>query len=65
MKFCANLAFLFPEKGLLNRYQLAKEAGFKAVETGFPYGLEKDEVVAAKNASGIQQILINIYTGKC
>ncbi|CAH1103094.1 unnamed protein product [Psylliodes chrysocephalus] len=63
MKFCANLAFLFPEKGLLNRYQLAKEAGFKAVETGFPYGLEKDEVVAAKNASGIQQILINIYTG--
>ncbi|CAG9855206.1 unnamed protein product [Phyllotreta striolata] len=62
-KFCANLAFLFPERNLLERYQLAKDAGFKAVETGFPFGFEKDEVVKAKNAAGIQQILINIYTG--
>ncbi|XP_018569183.1 putative hydroxypyruvate isomerase isoform X2 [Anoplophora glabripennis] len=62
-KFCANLAFLFPEKPLLERYKLAKDAGFKAVETGFPLGLSKDQVVIAKNAAGVQQILINIYTG--
>lgn len=63
-KFCANLAFLFPEKPLLERYKLAKNAGFKAVETGFPLGLTKQQVVEAKNAAGIQQVLINIYTGE-
>ncbi|KAJ8923484.1 hypothetical protein NQ315_010062 [Exocentrus adspersus] len=62
-KFCANLAFLFPEQPLLDRYKLAKDAGFKAVETGFPLGHTKEQVVEAKNAAGIQQILINIYTG--
>lgn len=62
-QFCANLAFLFPEKPLLERYNLAKSAGFKAVETGFPLGLTKQQVVDAKNAAGVQQILINIYTG--
>lgn len=62
-KFCANLAFLFQEKPLLERYKLAKEAGFKAVETGFPFGSTKSEVTEARNASGLQQVLINIYTG--
>ncbi|KAG5893635.1 hypothetical protein JTB14_015074 [Gonioctena quinquepunctata] len=62
-KFCANLAFLFPESPLLERYKLARDAGFKAVETGFPFGYTKQEVVDAKNDAGIQQILINIYTG--
>lgn len=63
-RFCANLAFLFPEKPLLERYKLAKDAGFKAVETGFPFGLTKDEVTAAKNASGLQQVLINTCSGR-
>lgn len=62
-RFCANLAFLFPEKSLLERYKLAKEAGFKAVESGFPLGFSKREVTEAKNTSGLQQVLINIYTG--
>lgn len=62
-RFCANLAFLFPEKPLLERYKLAKDAGFKAVETGFPLGLSKEEVVAAKNANELKQVLINTYTG--
>lgn len=63
-KFCANLAFLFTEKPLLERYKLAKDAGFRAVETGFPFGFTKTEVVEVKNASGLQQVLINIYTGE-
>lgn len=62
-RFCANLAFLFPEKPLLERYKLAKEAGFKAVETGFPFGFTKNQVTEAKNSSGLQQVLINVYTG--
>ncbi|XP_028134712.1 putative hydroxypyruvate isomerase isoform X2 [Diabrotica virgifera virgifera] len=64
MSFCANLGFLFKEENnLINRYKLAKQAGFYSVETPFPYGYEKDEVVAAKNAANVNQVLINIYTG--
>lgn len=62
-KFCANISFMFVESPFLERYQLAKNAGFKAVESGFPYGLNPDEVVAAKNAAGIDQVLLNVYTG--
>lgn len=62
-KFCANLSFLFTEKPFLERYELAKKSGFKTVETGFPFGISKDQVVQAKNNAGINQILLNIYTG--
>lgn len=62
-KFTANLSFLFKEKPFLERYAAAQQAGFKAVESGFPYGFTKDEVVNAKNSSGVQQVLINILTG--
>lgn len=62
-RFCANLSFLFPEKPFLEKYLLAKDMGFKAVESGFPFGFTKTQVVEAKNASGLQQVLINIYTG--
>ncbi|GJQ68573.1 Gip [Trypoxylus dichotomus] len=54
---------MFLERPFLERYQLAKNAGFKAVESGFPYGLNPDDVVAAKKAAGIDQVLLNIYTG--
>lgn len=64
-KFCANISFMFLERPFLERYQLAKTAGFKAVESGFPYGLNPDDVVAAKNAAGIEQVLLNVYTGNC
>lgn len=62
-KFCANISFMFLERPFLERYQLAKNAGFKAVESGFPYGLDTDEIIAAKNKAGIDQVLLNIYTG--
>ncbi|KAK9889656.1 hypothetical protein WA026_007034 [Henosepilachna vigintioctopunctata] len=62
-KFCANLAFLFTERPLTERYQLAKNAGFKCVESGFPFGFTKEQVSQAKNAAGIEQVLINTYTG--
>lgn len=62
-KFCANLAFLFNEQPLLERYKLAKNAGFKAVESGFPFGFTVEQVTEAKKQANIEQILINIYTG--
>ncbi|XP_038207229.1 putative hydroxypyruvate isomerase [Zerene cesonia] len=64
MKFCANLAFMFTEGAtVLERYALAKEAGFKAVETGFPFGHSIEQVKQAKENAGIEQVLINLKTG--
>lgn len=64
MKFCANLSFMFTEaSSILERYALAKDAGFKAVESGFPFGCSLDQVLKAKNEAGLDQVLINICTG--
>ncbi|XP_026332237.1 putative hydroxypyruvate isomerase [Hyposmocoma kahamanoa] len=64
MKFCANLSFMFPEGvTVLERYALAKEAGFKAVESGFPFGHTLEQVRQAKESCGIEQVLINLKTG--
>ncbi|KAJ9597419.1 hypothetical protein L9F63_011713 [Diploptera punctata] len=64
LKFCANLSFMFQEtSNLLERYGLAKEVGFKAVESGYPYAYELDKLVEAKNNAKIEQILINAYVG--
>ncbi|XP_066250915.1 putative hydroxypyruvate isomerase [Euwallacea similis] len=62
-KFCANLSFLFKEKPFLERYGAAKKAGFHCVESGFPFGFTKEQVVDAKNSAGIEQLLINSLTG--
>ncbi|XP_011558376.3 putative hydroxypyruvate isomerase [Plutella xylostella] len=64
MKFCANLSFMFSEGStILERYALAKDGGFKAVETGFPFGHTLEQVRAAKTSSGLEQVLINLRTG--
>jgi hydroxypyruvate isomerase len=65
LKFCANLSFMFQETAsLLERYQLAKDVGFRAVECAFPYVHSVDEVVAAQKKAGVEQILINVFVGK-
>lgn len=63
MKFCANLSFMFTEKPFTERYSLAKDAGFKTVETGFPFGCTIEQVTGAKQQSNIEQILVNLFTG--
>ena len=65
LKFCANLSFMFQETAsLLERYGLAKDAGFRAVECAFPYDYEIEKVVEAKKNAKVEQILINAYVGK-
>lgn len=65
MKFCPNLGFMFPEGAtVIERYALARAAGFKAVETSFPVGLSIEQVREAKMQAGIEQVLINLKTGK-
>lgn len=49
---------------IIERYALAKEAGFKAVETGFPFGHTLEQVRQAKENAGIEQVLINLKTGR-
>ncbi|XP_034237753.1 putative hydroxypyruvate isomerase [Thrips palmi] len=64
LKFCANLNFMFTESpNLLERYNLAKKAGFQAVEVGFPYIHTVEELVKAKEDAGLKQVLINVFVG--
>lgn len=64
LKFCANLSFMFQETtSLLERYQLAKDVGFRAVECAFPYVHTVEEVVAAQKKANVEQILINAFVG--
>ncbi|CAL7952232.1 unnamed protein product [Xylocopa violacea] len=64
LKFATNLSFMFTETpSIIERYKLAKEAGFKAVESGFPFGFSVKEVSEAKKNAGVEQILINVFTG--
>jgi len=65
LKFCANLSFMFQEtSSLLERYQLARDVGFRAVECAFPYVHSVEEVVAAQKKANVEQILINAFVGK-
>ncbi len=56
---------MFQESGnLLDRYDAAAKAGFKAVEFLFPYPFPVIDVVNAKKAANVEQILINAYPGE-
>ena len=49
---------------LLERYHLAKNAGFKAVEVAFPYDIPKELLKEVKERTGLEQVLINSFPGK-
>jgi hydroxypyruvate isomerase len=62
MKFSANLGFLFPEAStLIEQYQLAKVAGFKAVEHPFPAKeIDRSLLLKKKEETGLDVALVNI-----
>ena len=66
LKFCANLSFMFQSEtsDLLERYRLAKNAGFKAVEVAFPYDIPKELLKEVKERTGLEQVLLNTFPGK-
>lgn len=66
LRFCANLNFLFCESGasILEKFRLAKAAGFHAVEIACPDQFSKDEVAVAQKEHGLEVVLINISLGK-
>lgn len=64
LKFASNLSFMFTEApSIIDRYQLAKQAGFKAVESGFPFGFSVQQVATARKKADVEQILLNVFTG--
>lgn len=66
-KFAANISLLFAELPYVERFAVAAEAGFDAVEILNPYDLAAKETARALLASGLELVLINApppnYTG--
>jgi hydroxypyruvate isomerase len=63
LRFCANLNFLFTEVPLLDRFEAAARAGFKAVEIGNPYEAPAADIAARLKSNGLAPALFNISAG--
>ena len=59
-KFCANLSLLFTEVDLVERFEMAKKAGFTAVEIQFPYSLSAEKIKALLQEHQLSLVLFNI-----
>ncbi|WP_457301894.1 hydroxypyruvate isomerase [Phyllobacterium sp. P5_D12] len=62
-KFAANLTMLFNEVPFLERFALASEAGFEAVEYLFPYDYNADELKRELTENNLVQVLHNLPAG--
>jgi hydroxypyruvate isomerase len=58
-RFAANLAYMFTERPMMERFGAAAAAGFKAVELQFPYDLAPTDVRAELTRHGLTQLGIN------
>ncbi|KAM4628725.1 putative hydroxypyruvate isomerase [Polymixia lowei] len=64
LKFCANISWLFTElPGFTQRIYEAASAGFQAVEAAWLYDTEIQELQKARDATGVQVVLINTPPG--
>jgi len=62
-RFAANLSMLFTEVPLLDRFEQAARAGFKAVEMQFPYEAPAGEIRKRLDANGLTMVLHNFPGG--
>lgn len=62
-KFAANLTMLFNEVPFLDRFALAAEAGFEAVEFLFPYAFPAAEIRRRLDDNGLKLVLHNLPAG--
>jgi hydroxypyruvate isomerase len=62
-KFAANLTMLFNELPFLDRFQAAREAGFKGVEYLFPYAFEAGALAERLDRHQLVQVLHNLPAG--
>jgi hydroxypyruvate isomerase len=63
LQFSANLSLLFTEVPLIQRFELAKQAGFQAIEIQFPYELSLDEWIQQLAKHQLKLVLINVPAG--
>lgn len=63
MQLVANLSLMFTEVPMLERMDAARRAGFERVEIQFPYEHDLDDLVAARDAAGVEIVLINLPAG--
>lgn len=62
-RFAANLTMLFNELPFLERFEAAREAGFKGVEYLFPYAWDKVVLAERLERCGLVQVLHNLPAG--
>jgi hydroxypyruvate isomerase len=62
-RFAANLTMLFNELPFLDRFEAARDAGFKGVEYLFPYAFEKEALAERLQQFGLTQVLHNLPAG--
>src|SRR5260221_11948509 len=63
-RFAANLAYLFPERPLIERFAAAAAAGFRAVELQLPYDHAPSAVKAELDRHGLTMLGINTAPGQ-
>ncbi len=63
-RFAANLAYLFTERGILDRFAAASATGFTAVELQFPYEHAASAVKAELDRHGLTMLGINTAPGQ-
>ena len=62
-RFAANLTFLFTEVPFLERFALAAQSGFRAVEFAFPYEHPAAAIAEQLARHRLQQVLFNLPPG--
>lgn len=60
LRFAANLSLLFTELPLLERFRVARQQGFAAVEIQFPYQLSIQQIQTELNENDLQLVLFNV-----
>ena len=63
-RFAANLAYIFTERPLIERFGAAAAAGFAAVELQFPYDHAPSAVKAELERHGLTQLGVNTPSGR-
>lgn len=62
-RFAANLTLLFTEVPFLDRFALAAQAGFQAVEFLFPYAYRAEDIRERLDTHGLTLVLHNLPAG--
>lgn len=62
-KYSASLGFFFTDVPLVQRFQLARDAGFRAVEFFWPQDLDMDALARARREAGVEVVLFNMDEG--